>query len=64
MNYIEKINIWEFISIKTNPEIIRTIIIYTQSIPFEFVKKHGGAWFVNVNKESNYNTLTGIHKMK
>ena len=47
---------WEFIDVVKNPEHIQTLSELL-SIPNETIKRKGGAWLVNMNKPSNYNTL-------
>lgn len=57
-DYLYKKNqYWEFVNTKKNPDLIpylRSIL----GLPDEYIIKNGGAWFVNVKKESNYNNLT------
>jgi hypothetical protein len=53
---------WEFIDIKTNPTLLEPLA-YALSISIEFIKKHGGAWFVNVNKPSNYDKLSSMQQI-
>ena len=57
-DYLYKKNqFWEFLSIKTNPsyvEYLSTILKISQ----EDIKKNGGAWFINVKKEPNYESLS------
>jgi hypothetical protein len=61
-DYLYKKNqFWEFISIKTNPkylEYLSTIL----KLPQEFITKNGGAWFINVKKEPNYDSLDFEHQ--
>ena len=47
---------WEFVSIDGNPEYVG-ILSKALSLSTEYIKKHGGAWLVNINKESNYTDL-------
>ena len=57
-DYLYKKNqYWEFVNTKKNPDLIpylRSIL----GLSDEYIAKNGGAWFVNVKKESNYNNLT------
>jgi hypothetical protein len=48
---------WEFISIDGHPEYVG-ILSSALSLSSEYVRKNGGAWLVNVNKESNYSELS------
>ena len=56
-DYLYKKNqFWEFISLKSKPENLE----YLSSIlklPQEYIKKNNGAWFINVTKQPNYETL-------
>tara|TARA_Y100000768_G_scaffold184085_1_gene137855 strand:- start:281 stop:3580 length:3300 start_codon:yes stop_codon:yes gene_type:complete len=57
-DYLYKKNqYWEFVNTKKNPDLVpylRSIL----GLSDEYIAKNGGAWFVNVKKESNYNNLT------
>ena len=44
---------WEFVSIDGHPEYI-AILSAALNLSTDYIKKNGGAWLVNVNKESNY----------
>ena len=48
---------WEFISIEGHPEYVN-ILSSALSLSTDYVRKNGGAWLVNVNKESNYSELS------
>ena len=49
---------WEFIDIKTNPELLEPLS-HSLNLTVKFIKDNGGAWFVNVKKkEANYDKLT------
>lgn len=48
---------WEFISIDGKPDLI-LVLAKALSLSTIFIKEHGGAWLVNVNKESNYEMLS------
>ena len=52
----KKNQFWEFISIEGKPEYL-PILAKTLSIPTEYIKKHKGAWLVNIKKEANFTTL-------
>ena len=48
---------WEFIDIDGRPDLI-LVLAKALSLSTTFIKEHGGAWLVNVNKESNYEMLS------
>lgn len=48
---------WEFISIEGHPEYVN-ILSSALSLSTDYVRKNGGAWLVNVKKESNYSELS------
>ena len=48
---------WEFVSIEGHPEYVG-ILSSALSLSTDYVRKNGGAWLVNVNKESNYAELS------
>lgn len=58
----KKNQFWEFIDTVGNDELAKNLA-YVLSIPFEFIKKNGGAWLVNVKKKSNYETLETKQKI-
>ena len=71
-NYIEELKkcgdllykrnqFWEWISTDTNPE-AATPMSAILNLPLEFIKRHRGAWFINVTKKSNYDDLSDIDK--
>ena len=73
MNYIEelkkcgdslykKTQFWEFISIKERSDLIESLS-KVLSLSVEYIKKHEGAWLVNVKKTSNFDTLTSTEKV-
>ena len=73
MNYMEELKkcgdllykknqFWEFIDTIGNDELAKNLA-FVLSIPVEYIKKNGGAWLVNVNKESNYETLEAKKKI-
>ena len=57
-DYLYKKNqFWEFININKYPDLLK----YLSSIlnlPEEYIKKNNGAWFINVKKDPNYDSLT------
>jgi len=52
---------WEWISTDDNPEALKTISILL-NLPQEYITKHRGAFFVNIKKASNYDTLSDASK--
>ena len=48
---------WEFVSIDGNSQMIG-ILSRALSLPIEFIREKGGAWFLNVKEDSNYAKLT------
>jgi hypothetical protein len=52
----KKNQFWEFISIEGKPEYVG-ILSRALSLSMEYVRKHKGAWLVNIQKESNYTEL-------
>jgi len=54
---------WEWISIQTHPKYLETLSALL-NLPQSFIQKNEGAFFVNVSKASNYDTLTGNEKEK
>tara|TARA_B110001452_G_C15238011_1_gene428659 strand:+ start:84 stop:3455 length:3372 start_codon:yes stop_codon:yes gene_type:complete len=56
-DYLYKKNqFWEFLSIKSNPDYLQYLSTILK-LPEEYIKKNGGAWFINVKKEPNYDSL-------
>ena len=47
---------WEWISTVENQEALKTISVLL-NLPQEYIRRHGGAFFINVKKPSNYNEL-------
>lgn len=47
---------WEWISTTDNPEALKTISVLL-NLPQEYIRRHNGAFFINVKKPSNYNDL-------
>ena len=52
---------WEWISTVDNPEALKTISVLL-NLPQEYIRKHNGAFFINVKKRSNYDELGDIDK--
>ena len=48
---------WEFIDVTSSPDLINPLAFILNLSP-EFIRKNKGAWFINVEKEPNYSTLT------
>lgn len=68
MNYIQELQVcgdqlykknqyWEFISTTDKPKLI-PILAKSLNLDETVIQKNNGAWFVNMNKPSNYDTLT------
>ena len=71
-NYIEELKkcgdllykrnqFWEWISTVDNPEALKTISILL-NLPQEYIRRHNGAFFVNVKKRSNYDEISDMDK--
>jgi hypothetical protein len=71
-NYIEEIKkcgdliyrknqFWEWISLESNPELLDPLAA-SLGLPLEYVRRHQGAWLVNITKQTNYNDLTTSDK--
>ena len=71
-NYIEELKkcgdllykrnqFWEWISTDANPEAASPMSAIL-NLPLEFIRRHRGAWFVNITKKSNYDDLSDIDK--
>ena len=52
---------WEWISTEEHPESLKTISAIL-NIPQEYIRKNGGAFFVNIKKKSNYDELSDKNK--
>jgi len=52
----KKNQFWEFIDTKANPELL-PVLANNLSVSEDYIRKNGGAWFVNIKKESNFDTL-------
>jgi hypothetical protein len=71
-NYIEELKkagdllykrnqFWEWISITDHSEAL-TPISAILNLPVEYIRRHGGAFFVNITKPSNYDLLPDVDK--
>jgi hypothetical protein len=71
MNYIQELKMcgdflykknqyWEFINSST--EDMNLILSNALNIPIDYITKNNGAWFVNMNKPSNYDSLNTDQK--
>ena len=52
---------WEWISTDDNPEALKTISALL-NLPQEYIRRHNGAFFINVKKPSNYDELNDTDK--
>jgi hypothetical protein len=52
---------WEWISTADNPDALKTISILL-NLPQEYIRRHGGAFFINVKKPSNYTDLSDVDR--
>lgn len=52
---------WEWISTEENPEALKTISAVL-NLPQEYIRRHGGAFFINAKKRSNYDELSDTNK--
>ena len=57
----KKNQFWEFISIDGNPTYVG-ILARALSLSSQYIIENGGAWLVNIKKESNYTTLSVAHQ--
>ena len=48
---------WEFVSIEGKPEYV-ALLSKALSLTPEYIRKNGGAWLVNINKEANFTEKT------
>jgi hypothetical protein len=56
-DYLYKKNqFWEFINTKTHPQYVEYLSALLK-LPQEYINTNGGAWFINVKKEPNYDSL-------
>jgi len=71
-NYIEELKkagdllykrnqFWEWISTVDNPQALTTISALL-NLPQEYIRRHNGAFFINVKKRSNYDDLSDTNK--
>ena len=52
---------WEWISTVDNPEALKTISVLL-NLPQEYIRRHNGAFFINIKKPSNYDDLNDTDK--
>jgi len=52
----KKNQFWEFVSIEGKPEYVG-ILAKALSLSTQYIRSNNGAWLVNINKESNYESL-------
>ena len=57
----KKNQFWEWISLDTYPEALKTLTTVL-NLSADYVRKQNGAWFVNITKPSNYNELNSEEK--
>ena len=57
----KKNQFWEWISTEENPEALKTISAIL-NLPQEYIRRHGGAFFINVKKRSNYDELSDTNR--
>jgi len=57
----KKNQFWEWISIEQYPESLKTMSAVL-NLPQEYIRRHGGAFFVNIKKKSNYDELSDTSK--
>jgi len=57
----KKNQFWEWISVDEYPESLKTISAVL-NLPQEYIRRQGGAFFVNIKKKSNYDELSDINK--
>jgi hypothetical protein len=57
----KKNQFWEWISIDENPESLITMSAVL-NLPQEYIRRHGGAFFINIKKRSNYDELSDTAK--
>ena len=71
-NYIEELKkcgdslyrknqFWEFINTNKNEDLIKELSLIL-SLSVEFIKRNGGAWLINVKKQTNFETFTSQQK--
>jgi len=57
----KKNQFWEWISVEEHPESIITISAIL-NLPQEYIRRNGGAFFVNIKKKSNYDDLSDTNR--
>jgi hypothetical protein len=57
----KKNQFWEWISLDRYPEALTTMSAIL-NLPQEYIRKNGGAFFVNIKKKSNYDELSDNNK--
>ena len=57
----KKDQFWEFVSIEGNPDYVG-LLSKALSLSTEYIRKHGGAWLVNVKKKANYTELSSAEQ--
>jgi len=57
----KKNQFWEWISLETYPEALKTLTTVL-NLSADYIRRQKGAWFVNVKNPANYNDLTSEQK--
>ena len=57
----KKNQFWEWISIEEHPEAL-TVLSAVLNLDQEYIRRHGGAFFINVKKRSNYDELSDTNR--
>ena len=52
-----KSQFWEFVKTTKDSELAK-VLSNTLSVPLDWINRNGGAWLVNIKKQSNYDMLT------
>ena len=52
---------WDWISTVEHPEAIDTMSAVL-NLPREYIQRHGGAWFINIQKKPNFDELNDVDK--
>jgi hypothetical protein len=52
---------WEWISVDTNPEALEPMSSVL-NLPVDYIRRHHGAWFINIRKKPNYDELNDIDR--
>jgi hypothetical protein len=58
----KKNQFWEWISVDQYPESLTTMSAVL-NLPQEYIRKHNGAFFINIKKQSNYDELSDTSKL-